>query len=475
VKDNFRTQHDLFEVQQPTRVVVIRQDRVSVQGSDIFIRHGDEVFHTIDFTSYGLAVFSEKQLPEEMLDAAFVVENVEIGRRDLKKVRCEAHFHKERAGFKTAYVVLGLPLSVERALAVHEVHVALAAHEALFADNSVPEEFRLLAYEIKNWLSQLEIKIGEIELSTFEHPKQAVEDYEQVVTALVAWYIETNIAPLYKKIENVVRTLDQQTIKKCFNFFRASVGPFMYQSAYAHRAYYKPRGYAGDFEMMKIVYNNERRGKTLFGKSMEHYFVSVPEAQAVRNRAVYLSQKLKGVLETRESCRIMSLACGPAMEIQNLMKEQPSLFHEKAEIHLVDQDLEALKRCQKDIHDLSRQNNISTKFQFHSWAVKNIIETGSPIKEIDLVYSAGLFDYLSDPVAQYAARQLIQALRSNGHVVIGNFNTSAPNRFGMSLVTDWNLIYRTEDDLKDLFAPVARANIEQEPLGINLFAVLTRK
>jgi chemotaxis methyl-accepting protein methylase len=228
--------------------------------------------------------------------------------------------------------------------------------------------------------------------------------------------------------------------------------------------------------MMKSVYRGENRGKTLFGKCMEKYFVSVPEAQAVRNRGLYLLEKIKSTAEgPARPIKFMSVACGPAMEVQLLMKSHAEMLHENVEFHFVDQDIEALKECQRAIGHIARQTDAKCKFFFHNWAIKNIIENGLPQKGFDLIYSAGLFDYLSDPVAQFAARQLYSALKNQGQLIIGNFDISAPNRFGMSLVTDWNLIYRTREDMSRLFSPVGNVAVEKEQLGINLFAVLNKE
>jgi extracellular factor (EF) 3-hydroxypalmitic acid methyl ester biosynthesis protein len=459
----------------PNKVIIVRQDRWLVEDLNIFVRSGSTSIQVLDLSAFGLALFSTQELPQELNQVSIEIENIEISQVDLLRVRIEPYHHKDVNGFKVAYHVLGNPLSVERMMAVKDTNALLAEHAALFSKYEIPEAFKLVTYEVKNWLSLLEEKVNQIEKTSFDQPIHKLNPFVNVVTEMVAEYIDENIRPLYKKLEQITNSLDPKTIKMCFQFFRESVGDFLFQSSYANRAYQKPRGYAGDFEMMTTVYHAEIRGKTLFGKCVERYFINVPEAQAVRNRTNYLIKCIvKKIGERQGPVKIMSLACGPANEIQKLICESPDLLTEQVEIHFIDQDLEALKECQKAVEQLARQHGVKAKFKFHNWAVKNVIESGLEIKDLDLIYSAGLFDYLSDPVAQYAARQLILALHPTGQAIIGNFDVSAPNRFGMTLVTDWNLIYRTADDLHRLFSPIATVFVEKEDLGINLFAILSR-
>ncbi len=57
-------------------------------------------------------------------------------------------------------------------------------------------------------------------------------------------------------------------------------------------------------------------------------------------------------------------------------------------------------------------------------------------KDFDLIYCAGLFDYLSDPVAKITTRKLYDALKPKGKLIIGNFSITYPHQFGMDLVLD---------------------------------------
>jgi extracellular factor (EF) 3-hydroxypalmitic acid methyl ester biosynthesis protein len=92
----------------------------------------------------------------------------------------------------------------------------------------------------------------------------------------------------------------------------------------------------------------------------------------------------------------------------------------------------------------------------------------------DLIYSAGLFDYLKDRTARAAGARLVAALAPGGHALIGNFGTANPTRPLMELILDWPLQHRSASDLRQLFGGIGTGvTIEQEATGVNLFAAIS--
>ncbi len=81
-------------------------------------------------------------------------------------------------------------------------------------------------------------------------------------------------------------------MKWATQFAREQVGYLVYGAPFANRAYYKPRGYAGDYEMMNHLYRDELVGKTLFDQCMHKYFIDEPAGAAVKNRGQYLFEKI---------------------------------------------------------------------------------------------------------------------------------------------------------------------------------------
>ena len=59
----------------------------------------------------------------------------------------------------------------------------------------------------------------------------------------------------------------------------------------------------------------------------------------------------------------------------------------------------------------------------------------------------GLFDYLSDKLAEALIRSLWSRLAPGGLLVIGNFNGRDPMRHLMEAALDWYLTYREPSDM----------------------------
>ena len=91
--------------------------------------------------------------------------------------------------------------------------------------------------------------------------------------------------------------------------------------------------------------------------------------------------------------------------------------------------------------------------------------------KFDYVYSMGLFDYLTPPVAKAVIGKLYQILNGGGEMAIGNFHISNPSRYYMEYWLDWVLYYRTEHDFMDLLMNVsaAEATILFEDTGSQMF------
>jgi extracellular factor (EF) 3-hydroxypalmitic acid methyl ester biosynthesis protein len=251
--------------------------------------------------------------------------------------------------------------------------------------------------------------------------------------------------------------------KQAVEFLRHKLHDLIYQAPFAQRVYSKPLGYAGDFEMMNLIYRSENLGKTLFARCLQRYYINEPSAQAVRNRVDYFAEKITELVkshpETGEPIRILSVACGPAMEWQKLVPVLPD--NVQLEVDLLDQDEQALLSTQRQIKRLlARYPEKSIRFRYLNKAIKNIIVRGTERQNYD---------------SAMAASRLLDSVKPGGRLIIGNFNVGNPNQLVMDYALDWPLIYRSKEDLIDLFKYLEGSIlIESEPLGINLFCVITR-
>jgi len=260
-------------------------------------------------------------------------------------------------------------------------------------------------------------------------------------------------------------------------YLRDRFGALIDLSPVAARCFHKPLGYAGDFEMMNMIYRNESLGDTLFGRSLSRALLDSGAGHAVRHRARYLAGKITAAAARGgpgRPARILSVAAGPAMELQLILRTHPALVRAgHAEIALLDQDASALSHAREQIGALSAQARAEVTLRCLNTSIKTVITQGLT-GSYDLIYSAGLFDYLTGRTARAAGARLVEALAPGGHAVIGNFGTANPTRPLLELILDWPLHHRSPSDLHQLFGDFGTGlTIEQETTGVNLFAVIS--
>ena len=295
--------------------------------------------------------------------------------------------------------------------------------------------------------------------------------------ALVAPVLHDAINPELDVLGREIGFAAPATWRAASRYFHDRFGALVDLSPVAARCFHKPLGYAGDFEMMNMIYRNEGLGDTLFGRSLSRVLLDSQAAQAVRNRAHYLAAKVTAAAapgRPHRPARILSVAAGPAMELQLILRNDPTLLRgERAELTLLDQDADALRHARERIEALAAQAGTSVTLRCVNTSIRTVVAEGLH-GSYDLIYSAGLFDYLKDRTARAAGTRFVAALAPGGTAVIGNFGTANPSRPLLELICDWPLQHRSASDVRRLFADLGtRVTVEQEATGINLFAAIS--
>jgi len=247
-------------------------------------------------------------------------------------------------------------------------------------------------------------------------------------------------------------------------YFRRQVWDVIMASAFLARTNLRPRGYAGDSLMMQQIYRNEYEGETIFARLMHKHPIETAAAQAVRNRrtriAEEIAQSAEEVGESVRPLRFMSVACGPAWELRDLFSAREDL--ERYECVLLDQDPEALLEAQAGVRAVERRLGGAMQGQFIKDSVRTMLRASdlqTRWGRFHLIYSMGLFDYLTQPVARAVLERLYSLLHPGGKLIIGNFHVNNPTRHYMAYWMDWTLIYRSEESLVDLATSLPGASI----------------
>ncbi|RME18226.1 MAG: class I SAM-dependent methyltransferase, partial [Bdellovibrio sp.] len=442
--------HEEFDIKEEKvnqRIKVIRQERVSASEEPFFLEINNVSYKILDYSLFGVAIESQEKIGTdfETHEAHFIYDNVDLGAYHVRVTRSQPMGDQ----FLVAFEIIGEPLNLEQLRAIKESLQIIQEQEDYVQDlQQVPPEIKATVYEFYDWMHHLEKKINALEKHQNKSDMKSMSDFESAVVAVFSDYFARTLPKNLEALEKELNKLNEAGQKVSIQFLREQLKDTIYQSPFSHRVFYKPLGYAGDYEMMNLIYKNEAVGESLFQKCLHKYYVEEPAAQAVRNRVKYFGRQIKERFDLNpgKTLSFLSVACGPAMEWQEFIKNTPDLEKYTADVYLLDQDKEALLNAQKQLKHLSAKYKNNIKFHFVNKAIKNLIVEG--IREnvkFDLIYSSGLFDYLTTPVAQMTAQKLHEELKPGGELIIGNFNTTNPDTSLMTLILDWHLIYRTPE------------------------------
>lgn len=308
--------------------------------------------------------------------------------------------------------------------------------------------------------------------------------FEDECLELVDTQFRRKVHDLMSVMEEIFRNLPQEEHSLYMEYCRDTLIAYFHDSPFVKRGYQKPLGYPGDFEMMRMMYDGKYSGETLWQKVVNNFFWTLATPQAVRNRSYYIRDKVKEAvaLNPREPKHIMSLACGPCEELRLLFSDStdPLGVGKEPTFHLVDYDHHALDF----VHDALRRFNLKRRKEVvlatYRINVRDFMKDPDVRKQFppqDLIYTAGLFDYLSDELAELLVGILYFMLKPGGRIVVGNFSPFNSFRLAQEFALDWFLTYRDERALKNLVPKelkCSRVFVEEEPSHINLFLNVIR-
>ena len=258
------------------------------------------------------------------------------------------------------------------------------------------------------------------------------------------------------RLETLIAGFDSEQHSHHGYYLRKLIWGDLLCAPFIARTNLKPRGYIGDSEMMAMCYRNTYEGESTFGKLLHKHPVSAPGAQAVRNRRELIPQLVRAQLARWEPSieapfKFLSVACGPAREMTDIYVEPADRDYIHAS--LLDQDPAALYEAGKTIESIEAQLGGKLSVDFIRESVRTLLSTRE-LKarwgDFHFIYSMGLFDYLTPPVASAVLRKLYALLLPGGEMAIGNFHESNPNRYYMDYWLDWPIIYRTEESFTAL-------------------------
>jgi extracellular factor (EF) 3-hydroxypalmitic acid methyl ester biosynthesis protein len=256
--------------------------------------------------------------------------------------------------------------------------------------------------------------------------------------------------------------------------------PLLLGAPFAERCFRKPLGFAGDYEMVNMLLGeSSSRGHDEFTRFINDVLTNVAVAQAHKNRIALLERTLAEettrVNQARRMCAVLSVGCGPAVEIQRFAR-RPELSH-ACILHLVDFNDETLEHVRRRIRSILEGRPRQPIVKLLRQSIEEILATpdgsGDPRRATyDLVYCTGLFDYFTDDVCRELLRRYRGWLRPGGLLLASNVHPDNPQRHCMEHLVEWTLTHRDEDQLRALSPRDGETRVHTDATGLNVFISL---
>lgn len=345
------------------------------------------------------------------------------------------------------------------------------AYKALVA------EFRLFLEEASKCLAELEKTIPwHVLHAPSNHPAHKAL-LERIEADFVPDYLRYSYA-----IDKALRGANSEEWSRLKEFSVRHLQTYLLQAPILERAYKKPLGYPGDFELMRFMYAKTAEGPTLFAKALHYAVNHLGACEAVRQRKNMIKRALRTLIESTPEggrLRIASIAAGPARETVELVQELERCPPSSVEIVLFDQDQLALENAHARLARTSTRWP-QIKIHFRHDSIKRLLQDPKMLQDhgpFNMIFCAGLFDYLRFSTATILCRTFYQLLAPAGHAWVGNM-VDNPCRWSLEHVCDWYLTYRTREEMLSFgraAAPEARLEIADEPTGINPCLVIEKR
>ena len=284
-----------------------------------------------------------------------------------------------------------------------------------------------------------------------------------------------------EEMDRAIRSAPPAHLPALRDFSRRHLHDFLMQAPAAHRAYHKPFGYPGDYEVMRFLYERPFEGATLFGRAMSLAVDQTASARAVRYRKDLVKRRLQERLgRAQKTLRVLAIASGPAQELCEILTGTAQL-QAPLEVVLFDQDKAALAYAYRRLQPLIEARPAGeVKVIYLHESIKRLLRDRTLFDSFgvfDVVYCAGLFDYLRTSTAVQLSRDLYSRTAPGGELLVANMVPENPSRWYMENHLDWQLLYRTRAEMLELgasAAPDARLQILEEESGINPFIGFSR-
>jgi extracellular factor (EF) 3-hydroxypalmitic acid methyl ester biosynthesis protein len=328
--------------------------------------------------------------------------------------------------------------------------------------------------ELNRWLEHWETEAGTREVGI---PADLVKEFVLDVDS----QISPRLMDLYGKFEETSHNIPKKNLPYHRAFAQRELHPLMMVSPFMYRAFTKPLGYAGDYQMVNMMLGEPWEGASTFAKVLNASALRHDAPAAHRNRIKLMTKMLQEeaarVLAEGRRFRVLNVGCGPASEVRAFIDNDPA--SDRTDIHLVDFNTETLEFVRKNLLPYAHQRRPEMNLEIEQRSVHEIIQQsleqpGARPRQYDMVYCAGLFDYFRDATCGALVQLFYSWVSEGGAVLVTNVTPTHSSIAIMSLILEWNLELRDERQMRELAPELGYQETYCDDTNVNVFLVIRK-
>ncbi len=240
------------------------------------------------------------------------------------------------------------------------------------------------------------------------------------------------------------------------------IDSLLLQDPNTRRSRQRPRGYAGDAQLIDFIYRigSPHFSDTFLGREIFSTIMDFSSCESVRWRARHMADQIESTyVEKNKLINVLAIASGHLRELHYIQNFETKIH----QFYALDQDVLSNEEARNTIPYANLQITNDSILSILAGKYK-------PEQPLDLIYSAGLFDYLNDRLATKLIPACIKLLAPGGKLIIANFVKGIVEQAYMEAFMDWHLIYRNEEDMLALITQETREHIVdhkmyRDPMG----------
>lgn len=282
-----------------------------------------------------------------------------------------------------------------------------------------------------------------------------------------------DITAVCAEFESKVR--DKDAIRAARVSFHEKTNPMLSKSYCINRTRTWPQGAQGDHKTLEVAYRNTPLSDGI-GYYLDRYLLNSKLAVGVRERIAMLEGILEYEIARRPLPFVLNIGCGSCRELMGIA---PEIADAEARIVCIDNDNDALSFAQ----DRLTYAGILSQVELRKYNALRMFDEETNMLEFgkqDIIYSAGLFDYLPDDFLTKLLPSLYNLLNPGGILITPFKDADRYRSQDYHWIVDWDgFLQRRETDFRRILAaagiPDNAMSTERVESGTILFYLITKQ